>query len=99
MSTLQIQTTKQGILFTAKVVPGSSRTEVCGTLKSMLKIKVAAPPEKGRANTCVIDYLAKALGVKKKAVEIVAGQTAPIKQILIQGLSAETLLRRLKLES
>lgn len=98
MGALDIQTTEQGILFTVKVVPGSSRTAVCGTLKAMLKIKVAAPPEKGKANTCIIDYLAKTLGVKKKAVHIVAGQTAPIKQILIQGLSTETLLNRFHLE-
>lgn len=98
MGALDIQTTEQGILFTAKIVPGSSRTAVCGTLESMLKIKVAAPPEKGKANDCIIDYLAKTLGVKKKAVRIVAGQTAPIKQILIQDLSVDTLLSRFNLE-
>ena len=31
----------------------------------MLKVKVAAPPEKGKANLALIDFLAQVLGVKK----------------------------------
>jgi uncharacterized protein (TIGR00251 family) len=98
MTAPEIQSTPEGLLITIKVVPGSSRTTLCGTLESMLKIKVAAPPEKGKANACIIDYLAKTLGIKKKAIRIVSGQTASIKQILIQDLSAKTLLSRLNLE-
>ena len=86
-----------GIVFTAKIVPGSSRTAVAGTLEDMVKIRVAAAPEKGKANQCLIAFLAKQLGVKKHAVEILSGHTSPVKQVRIGGLSAAGLLEKLGL--
>lgn len=75
--------------FTVKVVPGSSRTLYCGMHDGMFKVKLAAPPEKGKANKALIDYLAGVLGVKKNAVTIVSGQTSPIKQIEIEGIGSD----------
>ncbi|MCX5647331.1 MAG: DUF167 domain-containing protein [Phycisphaerae bacterium] len=81
-----------GVVFTAKIVPSSSRTVVAGTLADMIKIRVAAAPEKGKANQCLIAFLAQELGVKKNAIEILSGQTNPIKQVRITGISAAELL-------
>jgi uncharacterized protein (TIGR00251 family) len=97
MAKLAIEETNGGVVFTAKVVPGSSRTAVSGLLDDMLKVKVAAAPEKGKANKCLAAYLARELGVKKKAVCIVSGQTAAVKQIRVSGISAEGLLTKLNL--
>ena len=97
MPKLQIQEDPCGVVFIAKIVPGSSRTAVAGVLDNMIKIKVAAPAEKGKANQCLIAFLAKRLGTKKHAVTILAGQTHPIKHVQIAGVSAETLLERLGL--
>jgi uncharacterized protein (TIGR00251 family) len=82
----------EGVVFTAKIVPGSSRTAVAGILGDMIKIRVAAAPEKGKANECLIAYLAKELDVKKNAVEILSGHTNPVKQVRIAGISAGALL-------
>jgi len=87
----------EGVVFTAKVVPGSSRTAVAGLLGDMIKIRVAAAPEKGKANECLIAYLAQQLGVKKNAIEILSGHTNPVKQVRIAGVSAAGLLERLGL--
>jgi hypothetical protein len=76
------------IQFTVKVVPGSSRTLYCGMHDGMYKIRLAAPPEKGKANKALIDFLAGLLGVKKTAVAIVSGQTNPIKHIVVEGVDA-----------
>ncbi len=86
-----------GVVFTAKIVPGSSRTVIAGVLGDMVKIRVAAAPEKGKANECLIGYLAKELGVKKNAIEILSGHTNPVKQVRVAGISAAELLGRLGL--
>jgi len=97
MSELGLQQNGDTVQFVAKIVPGSSRTTVVGLLDEMLKVKVAAPPEKGKANQCLIAFLAKQLGVKKKAISIVAGQTSPVKHVQIVGISPSTLLEKLGL--
>jgi uncharacterized protein (TIGR00251 family) len=97
MDRLTVQEDTSGVRFTAKIVPGSSKTALSGLLDDMVKIKVAAAPEKGKANQCLVAFLAKRLGVKKNAVQIKSGQTNPVKQIQVTGISAETLLERLGL--
>jgi len=99
MSKPAIQEDAAGVVFTAKIVPGSSRTTVAGVLQDMVKIRVAAPPEKGKANQCLVAYLAGQLGVKKNQIDILAGQTNPVKQIRITGVSADTLLTKLGLNA
>ena len=97
MSELELQDNGDAVVFVAKIVPGSSRTAVVGLLDGMVKVKVAAPPEKGKANQCLIAFLAGRLGVKKNAIGIVAGQTSPVKHVQILGISSEMLLEKLGL--
>ena len=97
MSNKTIQEVDVGVVFSAKVVPGSSKTAVCGLLDGMVKFKVSAPPQKGKANQSLIEFLAKRLGVKKNAVSIISGQTSPVKHVQVQGVSCETLLEKLNL--
>jgi len=92
-----IQANADGVTFTAKIVPGSSRTAVSGLLDDMIKVKVAAAPERGKANQCLVAFLAKRLGVRKNAVHITTGQTSPVKQVDVKGISPETLLEKLGL--
>ncbi|MCK5226459.1 MAG: DUF167 domain-containing protein [Planctomycetes bacterium] len=82
---LKIEKVNDGVVFTAKIVPGSSRTALCGLLDGMLKVKIAAAPEKQKANGCLCEFLAKKIGVKKKDVNIVSGKTSSIKKIKISG--------------
>jgi len=83
------------VVFGVKVVPGSSRTALAGVLGDLLKVKVAAPPEKGKANKCLIEFLAKQLGIKKNQISIVAGQMNPVKMVKVAGISIEMLLEKL----
>ncbi len=87
--------TKEGVMFTVKVVPGSSRTQIAGPMGQMLKIKVAAAPEKGKANDCLIDFLAEKLGIRKNAIAIVSGHTSPIKQIRIEAMTSDKITQQL----
>lgn len=97
MDKLQIEGTEGGVIFTVKVVPGSSRTCVSGIFGGMVKIKISAAPEKGKANQCLIKFLAKKLGVKKNAISVISGRTNPIKKVEVLGISAEKLLKKLNL--
>jgi len=98
MSNLKIEERNEDVVFVAKIVPGSSGpTRICGLLDDMLKVKVSAAPEKGKANQCLIKFLAKQLGVKKNTVSIISGTTSPVKHVRISGMSADTLLKKLNL--
>ena len=77
-----------GVLLPVKVVPGASRTRYMGELDGRLKIAVAAPPEKGKANKAVVAFLAAWFGVKKREVRVVAGETSSVKTIRIEHVGA-----------
>jgi uncharacterized protein len=81
------------LLLHVKVVPNSSRTQIAGILGDALKIKVAQPPEAGRANRAVIDLLAQSLALPPAQISIVAGHAQPRKTVRIHGLSAAALER------
>ena len=95
MSGVDITESVEGVVFAVKVVPGGSRTAIAGVLDGMVKIKLSAPAEKGKANQSLIEFLAKRLGVKKKAVSIVSGHRSPLKKVQICGLTAENVLGEL----
>lgn len=86
-----LKTTSAGIRFNVKVVPGSRRTALAGEIGDMLKIKVAAAPEKGKANQCLIDFLSQLFGIRKNQVTILSGTATPIKQLQIEGVSLKNV--------
>jgi uncharacterized protein (TIGR00251 family) len=79
-----------------KVVPRASRDEIVGWLEGALKVRVAAPPEDGRANRAVEAVIAAALNLKKNAVAVTAGASSPRKRVAVEGLSREEIVRRLE---
>jgi uncharacterized protein (TIGR00251 family) len=67
-----------------KVVPKSSKTELVGVMQDgTYKIKVAATPEKGKANRALCEFLAKHFDVGVSQVQIISGETAHLKRIRI----------------
>jgi uncharacterized protein (TIGR00251 family) len=67
-----------------KVIPKRSKTELAGQLPDgTWKVKVAAAPEKGRANRALCAFLAEHFGVAQSRVRIVAGETSHLKRIRI----------------
>jgi uncharacterized protein len=76
-----------------KVSPGASRNQVQGLVNGVWKMKIAAAPDKGKANKELIEFLARQLGLRKDAVEITRGLTAHNKLVTIAGLSQEDILR------
>ena len=69
-----------------KVVPGSSRSAVAGEMADgTLKVHVAAPAEKGRANEELRVLLAAHFHVARNAVTILAGHGSPRKLVRVDG--------------
>ena len=74
----------EGIELRVKVVPGASRSELVGTLGDRLKIRIAAPPEDGKANQALLLLIASWLGTK--IVELIAGHGNPEKTVRVTGV-------------
>lgn len=73
------------ITIAVKVIPKSSRTEIIGKMDDgTIKIRVAAVPEKNKANTELIKFLAKTFSVDKTLIRILSGETGHKKIIEIK---------------
>jgi uncharacterized protein (TIGR00251 family) len=79
-----------------RVSPGARRTEIVGRQGEAWKIRVAAPPERGRANDAVLRVLAERLGVPGGNLTLVAGHTARDKVVELRGLAPAEADRRLE---
>jgi len=95
MAGLDVKESAGRVVFQVKVIAGSSRSAVCGVLDGMLKVKVAAAAERGKANDCLIGLLAGKLGVSRKAIEIVRGKTSRLKLLAVAGVTAEDVMNNL----
>ena len=98
MSNPKIEESSDGVVLTVKVVPGASRTALCGLHGEAVKVRISAAPEKGKANKSLCEFISKLLGVKKNTVSVISGQTSPMKRICISGISKERLLNKLQLD-
>ena len=79
-----------------KVVPSSSRDSIEGWLDDRLKIKVMAPPEKGKANKAVIKLLQRSLSLDKASITLESGSTSSHKTIVIECDDGAIMLQKLK---
>ena len=83
------------VFFSVKAVPASSKTALAGIQNGAIRIKLAAAPEKGKANEALIDFLADLLGVKRKFIMITSGLTSKVKQIAVEQIAAETIIDKI----
>ncbi|MBL4850002.1 MAG: DUF167 domain-containing protein [Planctomycetes bacterium] len=86
----------QGARFRVAARPNAGRNAVVGLHDGALKVQLNAQPEKGKANKALIAYLAKALGVSRSELSLVAGQTSRTKTLAVDGLGAKELAARLR---
>jgi uncharacterized protein len=77
-----------------RVSPRAARTELVGRHGPAWKVRVAAPPQDGRANDAAASLIADALAVPRSDVRLVAGASSRDKVVEIAGLSAAEVDRR-----
>ena len=66
------------------VKPNARKTGVEGFYGDRIKIRIASPPEKGKANKELIDLISKITGVTKSKIRIISGITSNYKRVLIE---------------
>ena len=77
--------------------PGAGRTAVQGVHGNALKVRVASPPEKGRANEACAALVAELCGAKPASVSLAGGETSRAKRFTVTGVEVDELVRRLEL--
>lgn len=88
------QADKDGVRLFVHLTPKAARDTVVEVVigadgQSVLKVRVRAIPDKGKANQAAIKLLAKWLSVPKSSVELVSGGRSRYKTIKIYGDAAE----------
>lgn len=88
MSGLAVTERDGAVRFGVRVQPRASRSEVAGLHGDALRVRVHAPPVDGAANAAVVAVVAEALGVPRRAVRIVSGETGRTKLLEVTGVGA-----------
>lgn len=86
---LEVTRLADGVSFQVKVAPRASREAIGGVHAGALKVSLTAPPVEGEANQALCALLAKRLGVAKRSVTIVHGQSSKLKTVRVEGVDVE----------
>jgi uncharacterized protein len=92
---VQIREKDNTVLFTIRVVPRASRSELTGIQDGALKLRIAAPPVDGKANEKCVRMVADFLGIKKGRVTIIGGHASRTKTVAVEGANAKEIAARL----
>jgi uncharacterized protein (TIGR00251 family) len=83
-----ITETPAGVIIDVRVIPRAGKSGIAGTRAGALLVRLNAAPVEGAANAELIDVIARALGVPKRSVTIVAGERSRQKRVGVAGVSA-----------
>ena len=79
-----------------RVAPGTGRNEIVGRHGDTWKIRVAAAPERGKANDAVLRLLSARLGLARSELAVVAGHAARDKVVELTGITPQEAARRME---
>lgn len=79
-----------------RVTPRSHKDEVVGYEEGVIKVRLRAVPEKGKANTSLIKVLADFFDLPISSIELSKGHTGRLKQVIIYGMTKQQALERLQ---
>ena len=98
MSWLRADGGAAAVVLTLHIQPGAKKSEIAGQHGEALKIRLAAPPVDGKANDCLIAFLAEKLGVAKNRVELISGASSRAKRVRISDIPVDVVEQRLRPE-
>lgn len=79
----------RGVILRLHIQPGAKKTVVAGLHGEALKIRLAAQPVDGKANACLVAFLADRLGLAKAAISLIAGATSRAKRVRVAGIDRD----------
>ena len=85
----------KGAILRLHIQPGAKQTEVVGLHGTALKIRLAAPPVDGKANACLIAFLAERLGIARAAVALLSGDSSRAKRVRVSGVEPSVVREKL----
>lgn len=83
------------VVLSLHVQPGAKKTEVAGEYGEALKIRLVAPPVDGKANDCLIAFLADRLAMPKSRLELVSGATSRAKRVRVANVAVADVVASL----
>ena len=86
-----IEVTPDGVVLSVRVIPRAGRSGLAGIRDDAVLVRLAAAPVDGAANAELIETLADALDVPRRAVSIVSGERSRQKRVRIAGIGAATV--------
>jgi hypothetical protein len=90
-----ITATSTGVRITVVIQPRASRTEIVGLHGRAIRIRVAAPPVDGAANEALTAFLAKRLGLARRAIRLESGHGGRRKVVAAEGVTLPDAARAL----
>lgn len=85
-----------GVEINVRAQPRASRSKVVGEHGGALKVQLAAPPVDGEANAALVELFAKLLGVPRRQVELISGDTSRSKRVRVTGLDSAAVEAAMK---
>lgn len=87
---------RDGLTIHIQAQPGAKCTEVVGLYGDCIKVRLASPPVDGKANACLIAFLARRLGVNRGQIVIARGLNSRRKIVFVAatGLQPTALLEK-----
>lgn len=90
---MKVEETKLAV----RVQPNARQTQLMGYTDGVLQVRIAAPPQQGKANRELVKFLAERLDLPKSAVIVDKGAGARNKLVIIRGLTREQVLEKTSL--
>ena len=87
--------TDTAVVLNVRVIPRAAQSSIAGRRGGAWLVRLHAPPVEGAANDELIEVIARALAVPKRAVSIASGQRSRQKTVRVSGIDAATAAARL----
>ena len=89
MQNFGITSVPGGVVFDVRVIPRAAKAGIAGMRDGAVLVRLNAPPVEGAANEELIEVVADALGVPRRAVTLVSGARSRQKRLQVRGVEVD----------